>query len=140
MKKYTQKELISEGFWRGLKKVVGGTARGLDYVAGKVAPELQSLYKDPYKAAVGLGRAIKGSPTKEIDKSQKNQKSSTAASPQETANIRQGLASKSITLLNTPTLSYTDPKTRLKYFNVRIENKGNEINAIVDSKGNFATP
>ena len=140
MKKYTQKELISEGFWRGLGNVIGGAARGLDYVAGKVAPELQSLYKDPYKAAVGLGRAIKGSPTKEVDKSQKNQKSSTVASPQETANIRQGLASKSITLLNTPTLSYTDPKTRLKYFNVRIETKGNEINAIVDSKGNFATP
>lgn len=58
MKKYTQKEILNEGFWKGVGKTIGGVARGADYVLGKVAPEAQSLYKDPYKAVMGLKDAV----------------------------------------------------------------------------------
>jgi hypothetical protein len=143
MKKYSQKELLNEGFWKGIGKVAGGVARGVDYTLGKVAPELQSLYKDPYKAAVGLGRAIKGSPSGEDKQgytTNNTPQKTNYASPQETANIRQGLSSKNITLLNNPTLSYIDSRTRMKYFNVEIENQGRKMNIIVDSNGNYSNP
>lgn len=201
MKKYSQKQLLEEGFWKGVGDVIGGVARGADYVAGQVAPELQRLYKDPYKAAKGLVGAIKGG-EKEIqelyavvdendvviatasnelaakrsissselpplsvkDKSKlrvvKTQKTAqvgaplkaglqgsgsgssanTSTSPQEISNIKQGLSRKQYNLLNAPTLSYVDPRTRMKYFNVQIEKNGNRMNAIVDLNGNFPTP
>ena len=60
MKKYTQKEILSEGFWKGVGKTIKGVAQGADYVLGKVAPEAQSLYKDPYNAAMGLKDAVLG--------------------------------------------------------------------------------
>ena len=128
MKKYSQKELLEKRFWKGVGNVVSGIARGADYVAGQVAPELQRLYKDPYKAAKGLVGAIKGD------------QSNTSVSSQEIANIRQGLSSKQYNLLSSPTLSYVDPQTRMKYFNVQIEKNGNLMNAIVDANGNFSTP
>jgi hypothetical protein len=143
MKKYSQKELLEAGFWKGVGNVIGGVARGVDYTLGKVTPELQSLYKDPYKAAVGLGRAIKGSPSEEGKQghtTNNTPQKTNYASPQETANIRQGLASKNITLLNNPTLSYVDSRTRMKYFNVEIENQGRKMNIIVDSDGNYSNP
>jgi hypothetical protein len=143
MKKYSQKELLEEGFWKGVGNVVGGVARGVDYVAGQVAPELQRLYKDPYKAAKGLVSAIKGEkPIKQGGGKGGSSGSSTntSVSPQEVSNIKQGLSSKQYNLLNAPTLSYVDPRTRMKYFNVQIEKNGNRMNAIVDLNGNFTTP
>lgn len=143
MKKYTQKELLEESFWKGVGKTIGGVARGVDYIAGQVAPELQRLYKDPYKAGKGLVSAIKGTPSngksKGTQASTASNNSPTATS-QETANIRQGLARQQYTLSNTPTLSYVDPRTRIKYFNVNIEKNGRQLNAIVDLNGNFLTP
>ena len=143
MKKYSQKELLEEGFWKGVGKTIGGVARGTDYIMGKVAPEAQSLYKDPYKAAKGLVGAIKGDNTIKQNKVQggsSGASATTSASSQEIANIKQGLSSKQYNLLNTPTLSYVDPQTRIKYFNVQIEKNGRKINAIVDLNGNFPTP
>jgi len=142
MKKYSQKELLEEGFWKGVGNVVGGVARGVDYVAGQVAPELQRLYKDPYKAAKGLVGAIKGETIKQGGGKGGSSGSSTntSASPQEVSNIKQGLSSKQYNLLNAPTLSYVDPRTRMKYFNVQIEKNGNRMNVIVDLNGNFTTP
>lgn len=140
MKKYSQKELLQEGFWRGVGKTIGGVARGVDYVTGQVAPELQRLYKDPYKAAKGLVSAVRGTPSTAATKDVANKKNVSNVNPQETANIRKGLASKNINLLNTPTLSYTDPNTQVRYYNVEVESKGKKINAIVDANGNFQTP
>jgi hypothetical protein len=143
MKKYSQKELLEEGFWKGVGKTIGGVTRGADYIMGKVAPEAQRLYKDPYKAAKGLVGAIKGDKSIEQNKGGVNSSgtnTNTSASSQEIANIKQGLSSKQYNLLNTPTLSYVDPQTRIKYFNVQIEKNGRKINAIVDLNGNFPTP
>jgi hypothetical protein len=143
MKKYSQKEILEEGFWKGVGNVIGGVARGVDYVAGQVAPELQRLYKDPYKAAKGLVGAIKGEKPIKQGKAQggsSRSSTNTSTSPQEVSNIKQGLSSKQYNLLNEPTLSYVDPRTRMKYFNVQIEKNGNRINAIVDLNGNFTTP
>ena len=143
MKKYSQKELLEEGFWKGVGGVVGGVARGVDYVAGQVAPELQRLYKDPYKAAKGLVGAIKGDQSIKQGKVQGGSSGTninTSVSSQEIANIRQGLSSKQYNLLNSPTLSYVDSRTRMKYFNVQIEKNSNRMNAIVDGNGNFPTP
>lgn len=143
MKKYSQKELLEERFWKGVGNVVGGIARGVDYVAGQVAPELQRLYKDPYKAAKGLVGAIKGDQSIKRGKVQggvSGANTNTSVSSQEIANIRQGLSSKQYNLLSSPTLSYVDSRTRMKYFNVQIEKNGNRMNAIVDVSGNFPTP
>ena len=143
MKKYSQKELLEERFWKGVGNVVGGIARGVDYVAGQVAPELQRLYKDPYKAAKGLVGAIKGDQSIKQGKVQggaSGTNTNTSVSSQEIANIRQGLSSKQYNLLSSPTLSYVDSRTRMKYFNVQIEKNGNRMNAIVDANGNFPTP
>lgn len=143
MKKYSQKELLEERFWKGVGNVVGGIARGADYVAGQVAPELQRLYKDPYKAAKGLVGAIKGDQSIKQGKVQggvSGANTNTSVSSQEIANIRQGLSSKQYNLLSSPTLSYVDSRTRMKYFNVQIEKNGNRMNAIVDVSGNFPTP
>lgn len=143
MKKYSQKELLEERFWKGVGNVVGGIARGVDYVAGQVAPELQRLYKDPYKAAKGLVGAIKGDQSIKQGKVQggvSGANTNTSVSSQEIANIRQGLSSKQYNLLSSPTLSYVDSRTRMKYFNVQIEKNGNQMNAIVDVSGNFPTP
>ena len=143
MKKYSQKQLLEEGFWKGVGNVIGGVARGADYIVGKVAPEAQSLYKDPYKAAKGLVGAIKGEkPIKQgkVQGGSSGASTNTSASPQEISNIKQGLSSKQYNLINTPTISYVDPQTRIKYFNVQIEKNGRKINAIVDLNGNFPTP
>jgi hypothetical protein len=131
MKKYSQKELLEEGFWKGV-------ARGADYIVGQVAPKAQSLYKDPYNAARDLVRAVQGKPPIN-NKTRKNGNNTSNISPQEMANIKRGLTSKGITLLNIPKLSYTDQNTRVKYYNVEIESNGRRIRAIVDANGNFPT-
>jgi len=139
MKKYSQKELLEEGFWKGVGSAIKGVARGADYIVGQVAPEAQRLYKDPYKAAKGLVRAVKGKSP--IDTRQgTTSNNQTNISPQEISNIRRGLTSRNITLLNNPKLSYTDPNTRNKYYEVEIESNGRQIRAIVDANGNFQTP
>lgn len=60
MKKYSKKELLSEGIWGGIK----AAARGVDYMLGKVAPEIQGIYKgagkDIKNTARGLVQAIQG--------------------------------------------------------------------------------
>ena len=139
MKKYSQQELLEEGFWKGVGSAIKGVARGADYIVGQVAPEAQRLYKDPYNAAKGLVRAVQGkSPINTQQGTTGNNTSN--INPQEMANIRRGLTSKGITLLNIPELSYTDPSTRVKYYNVEIESSGRRIRAIVDANGNFQTP
>jgi hypothetical protein len=139
MKKYSQQELLEEGFWKGVGSAVKGVARGADYIVGQVAPKAQSLYKDPYNATRGLVRAVQGKPQINTKKGTTgNNKSS--ISPTEIANIKRGLTSKGITLLDIPRLSYTDPSTRVKYYNVKIENKGRQVRAIIDQNGNFTTP
>jgi hypothetical protein len=60
MRKYTQRELLEEGFWSGVGKAVKGVAKGIDYTLGKVAPEVQKLYKDPYNFVKGVGQAATG--------------------------------------------------------------------------------
>ena len=59
MKIYTQKELLSESIWGGIQsaakgvgKGIVGAARGVDYMLGQVAPEIQGIYK-------GAGKGIK---------------------------------------------------------------------------------
>lgn len=70
MKIYTQKELLSEGIWGGLKSAAKGVGKGLwnatktaaklgDYALSKAAPEVRSLYRDPLRAAGEAYRAIK---------------------------------------------------------------------------------
>lgn len=141
MKKYTQRELLQEGFWKGVGKTVGGIARGTDYIVGKLAPEAQSLYKDPYLAAKGLVRAVKGSPSTTSPATQGGSTGGqTNATSVELTNIRTGLSRNNMTLLNTPTLSYVDPNTRKKYFNVQIRNRGQVMNIIVDENGNYTNP
>lgn len=139
MKKYSQKELLEEGFWKGVGSAIKGVARGADYIVGKVAPEAQSLYKDPYNAGRGLVRAVQGKPKINTKKGTTGNNQSNV-SPQEMANIKRGLTSKGITLLNIPKLSYTDQSTQIKYYNVEIEKNGRRFNAIVDTNGNFQTP
>jgi hypothetical protein len=139
MKKYTQQELLEEGFWKGIGSAVKGVARGADYIVGQVAPKAQSLYKDPYNAAKGLVRAVQGKPPINTRQGTTSNNQSNI-SPQEMANIKRGLTSRGITLLNIPNLSYTDQNTRVKYYNVEIESNGRRIRAIVDANGNFPTP
>jgi len=64
MKKYTQRELLEEGFWSGVGKAVKGAAKGIDYTLGKVAPEVQKLYKDPYNFGKGFVQAVTGDTNK----------------------------------------------------------------------------
>ena len=66
MKIYSQKELLSEGVWGGIKAAAKGVGKGVvgaaklgDYALSKVAPEVRSLYRDPLRAAGEAYRAIK---------------------------------------------------------------------------------
>jgi len=87
MKKYTQLELLNEGFWNGIKSA----GRGLDYILKKAAPEVRKLYRDPYNAVKGLKNAIKGSNA---------QKTSTSVSSDVLMSIKKGLQRRNMIVSN----------------------------------------
>jgi hypothetical protein len=106
MKKYTQRELLNEGLWSGIKSV----GRGIDYVLQKAAPEVRKLYRDPYYAVKGLTNAMKGSPQKKQEGVQK-QGSNTSVSSDILTSIKNGLQRRNITVSNQTPIRHiaTDP-------------------------------
>jgi hypothetical protein len=106
MKKYSQKELLNEGIWDGIKKVGGAVVsgakalgRGLDYTLAAAAPEVRKLYRDPYYAAKGLKNAIQGKPYEKPGQSN-SQGTSTAVSSDALISIKNGLQRRNVTVSN----------------------------------------
>jgi hypothetical protein len=126
MKKYTQRELLSEGFW-------GGLGRGADYLVGKIAPRVQELYKTPYNVGKGFVQAVRGTSNLKQGK----------PVPQNIVNsIRAGLQRNNMQLSFKPIKYYSyseqlrkdvygatviDPTTR-KEKGIYVDKNGNEIN------------
>jgi hypothetical protein len=108
MKKYSQRELLSEGIWSGIKAL----GRGADYVLSKAAPEVRALYRDPYYAVKGLTAAMRGKP--QYKSSQSGTKGSeTVISSDVLMSIKNGLQRRNITVSNQKPIRFVakDPQS-----------------------------
>jgi len=129
MKKYTQRELLEEGFWSGVGKAVGGVAKGVDYTLGKALPQVQKLYKDPYNFGKGFVQAVAGYDPKSNDLSDK-------AIDKMEAN----LAKKGYTLDPNDIPRYEGKYNNAPSYSVSVtDSSGNPKTLTVDKKGNITT-
>lgn len=127
MKKHSQKELLREGLWGGIKAI----GRGIDYTLGKIAPEVQSLYKDPIAGAKGLVNAVKGVPPepKQVTPAVQNA-------------IKQGLARQNYRMSFKPVSyqSYDQVSKKHIYLATVIDQTNKEVRVYVDQNGNIMNP
>lgn len=150
MKKYSQKELLSEGIWQGIKTAAKGVGKGLvgaaklgDYALSKVAPEVRSLYRDPLRAVGGAYNAIKKPLTTDRifgsglydDKAKK-------VTPEIIQSIKTGLQRNGYRLSFKPiTYASYDQNSKKHIYQTRvIDSSGNEKYVYIDKNGNILTP
>jgi len=135
----TQKELISEDFWRGMRKLIGGAGRGIDHVLGAVAPEIQKLYKNPYKFGKSGVNKILG----KHDDNILRQDGKLKQNVDDVGYIRDSLRKQGFTVLNKPIEVFaTDPKTGDPIYSVSVFDRTNGQPRIIytDSDGTVRMP
>lgn len=148
MKKYSQKELLSEGIWGGIKAAAKGVGKGVvgaaklgDYALSKVAPEVRSLYRDPLRAVGGAYHAIKKPLTSDRifgsglydDKAKK-------VTPEIIQSIKNGLQRSGYRLSFKPiTYASYDPNSKKHIYQTRVINNstGVEKYEYLDKDGNI---
>lgn len=150
MKIYTQKELLSEGIWGGIKAAAKGVGKGVvgaaklgDYALSKVAPEVRSLYRDPLRAAGEAYKAIKKPVTAarvfgtgEYDETIKK------VSPAIIQSIKTGLQRNGYRLTFEPiTYASYDPNSKKHIYKTKIiDSTGSQKDVYVDQQGTELTP
>jgi len=60
MKKYSQKELLSEGVWNALKNTARGVWRAGNYAMKAIAPQTHALLSTPKNFVKGMKSAVTG--------------------------------------------------------------------------------
>tara|TARA_R110002167_G_scaffold98020_8_gene258384 strand:+ start:7491 stop:7967 length:477 start_codon:yes stop_codon:yes gene_type:complete len=150
MRKFTQKDLLEEGFWDNFKGVVRAGAN----VARMVAPEitdpldkLQNAYTDT-KNKFKLGKA--GVPddantrpltTHETEQLKNSAKDETMKVDKTTMlNIKMGLQSHDLSILPNSGLYYggIDPRNGNKLYKVKVQDKNNDARwVVIDTKGHI---
>lgn len=143
MKTFTQKELLSEGIWSGVKKIAGGIGKGIktaarvaDAAVGIVAPEVQRLYdtqQGPISHLRPLKDALTGDSAPVSDKK----------IPQHVVNsIRSGLQRQNYRMSFKPVkyFSYSTDLKKHVYGATVIGANNVEKLVYVDQKGNILNP
>lgn len=150
MKQYSQKELLSEGIWGGIKAAAKGVGKGVvgaaklgDYALSKVAPEVRSLYRDPLRAAGEAYKAIKKPVTAarvfgtgEYDDKVKK------VTPAIIQSIKTGLQRNRYRLTFEPiTYASYDPNSKKHIYKTKIiDSTGSQKDVYVDQQGTVLTP
>jgi len=132
MRKYTQRELLEEGFWSTVKKIGSGikrTAKIADKVLTPVLPEVTRLVKDPVNYIKGIKDAATGYDPKSKDLSDK-------AIHEMEAN----LAKQGYTLDPNDIPRYEGNYNNMPSYSVYVtDSNGNATTLTVDKKGNKIT-
>lgn len=154
MKHYSQKELLSEGIWGGIKSAAKGVGKGLwkatktaaklgDYALSKAAPEVRSLYRDPLRAAGEAYNAIKTPVTSDrIFGSGSYDNKSKKVTPVIIQSIKNGLQRKGYRLTFEPiTYASYDPTSKKHIYKTKIKDSaGIQKYVYVDQQGIELTP
>jgi len=129
MRKYTQRELLEEGFWSGLGKGLVKTAKVADKVLTPVLPQVTRLVKDPVNYIMGIKNAATGYDPKSKDLSDK-------AIDEMEAN----LAKQGFTLDPNDIPRYEGNYNNMPSYSVYVtDSNGNATTLTVDKKGNKIT-
>lgn len=150
MKVYSQKELLSEGIWQGIKSVAKGVGKGVvgaaklgDYALSKVAPEVRSLYRDPLRAAGEAYRAIKTPVTAaRVFKTGEYDDKVKKVTPAIIQSIKTGLQRNGYRLTFEP-ITYTsyDPNFKKHIYKTKIiDSTGSQKDVYIDQQGTVLTP
>ena len=154
MKIYTQKELLSESIWGGLKSAAKGVGKGLvgaavgaaklgDYALSKAAPEVRSLYRDPLRAAGEAYKAIKKPVTAaRVFGTGEYDNKSKKVTPVIIQSIKNGLQRKGYRLTFEPiTYASYDPTSKKHIYKTKIiDSTGSQKYVYVDQQGIELTP
>ena len=150
MKIYTQKELLSESIWGGIKSAAKGVGKGIvgaaklgDYALSKVAPEVRSLYRDPLRAAGGAYRAIKKPLTTDrIFGSGEYDDKVKKVTPAIIQSIKTGLQRNGYRLTFEPiTYASYDPNSKKHIYKTKIiDSTGSRKDVYIDQQGTELTP
>jgi len=129
MRKYTQRELLKEGFWSGLGKGLVKTAKVADKVLTPVLPQVTRLAKGPINYGMGIYNAATGYDPKSKDLSDK-------AIDEMEAN----LAKQGFTLDPNDIPRYEGNYNNMPSYSVYVtDSNGNATTLTVDKKGNKIT-
>lgn len=150
MKQYSQKELLSESIWGGIKSAAKGVGKGIvgaaklgDYALSKAAPEVRSLYRDPLRAAGEAYNAIKTPVTADrIFGSGLYDNKSKKVTPAIIQSIKNGLQRKGYRLTFEPiTYASYDPTSKKHIYKTKIiDSTGIQKYVYVDQQGIELTP
>lgn len=150
MKKYSQKELLSESIWGGIKSVAKGIGKGVvgaaklgDYALSKAAPEVRSLYRDPLRAAGGAYNAIKTPVTAaRVFKTGAYADTAKKVTPAIIQSIKTGLQRIGNRLTFEPiTYASYDPNSKKHIYKTKIiDSTGSQKYVYVDQQGTVLTP
>jgi len=134
MKKYTQKELLNEGFWKGVGTFAKRAGNIAKYAATKALPvttqavrDVRDTFKDVKTLATG-GSVV--------------DKSARTVTPEVTQSIKQGLLRQNIRLSSIPiTYQSYDQATRKHIYKATVyNNAGKKVSYYVDKDGVILNP
>lgn len=150
MKIYTQKELLSESIWGGIKSAARGVGKGIvgaaklgDYALSKVAPEVRSLYRDPLRAAGEAYNAIKTPVTAaRVFKTSEYADTAKKVTPAIIQSIKTGLQRSGYRLTFEPiTYASYDPNSKKHIYKTKIiDSTGSKKDVYIDQQGTELTP